>query len=133
VSDRTAPTPRVLVVEDEPLISALAVEELNDCGFLAEEAATAAEAIDKLRAAAGSFAAVIIDVGLPDRRGDALAEDLRALWPELRIVIATGYDGTELARRFAADPWIRLVAKPYAGDALQVALGDVGITPGPAG
>ena len=35
---------------------------------------------------------MVADVGLPDRKGDVLAGELRALHPELPIIIATGYD-----------------------------------------
>ena len=64
----------------------------------------------------------IVDIGLPDRKGDVLVGELRALHPELPIVIATGYDSAELARRFATDRRIALIRKPYTQDALKAVL-----------
>jgi CheY-like chemotaxis protein len=121
--------PRVLVIEDEPLICALALEALSDFGYIADDAASAAEALAKL--GDSPFDAVIIDVGLPDRPGDALAEEVRARWPALIIVMASGYDGVELARRFAADPLVRIVTKPYSIEALHAALLALGVAPPP--
>jgi FixJ family two-component response regulator len=65
----------------------------------------------------------IVDVGLPDRRGDVLVGELRAMHPQLPIVIATGYDSAELSRRFASDRHIALIRKPYTQDDLKTAVG----------
>ena len=61
----------------------------------------------------------IVDIGLPDRRGDVLTGELRALHPQLPIVIATGYETPELAARVAVDPRMALMRKPYTQDDLQ--------------
>jgi hypothetical protein len=64
--------PRILVVEDEALVRMVAVELLEELGFKVEEAGSAREAVDKLRAARGQVDAAIIDLGLPDSSGPAL-------------------------------------------------------------
>ena len=51
-----------------------------------------------LRVAGAHIDAAIVDVGLPDRRGDALAAELRALYADLPIVIASGYGEETVAR-----------------------------------
>src|SRR3954452_21935903 len=94
---------RILVVEDEPLIRMFMVDSLEDAGFLAEEAGTAGEAMSKIEHQDPPFAAGIIDVGLPDRPGDALAGELRVKWRDLPIIIASGHDEHELARQFSQD------------------------------
>jgi CheY-like chemotaxis protein len=48
-----------------------------------------------------------------------LVDELRALHPQLPIVIATGYDSAGLARRFAADPKVALIRKPYTQSDLE--------------
>ncbi len=52
---------RVLVVEDEVLIRMLAVDMLLDLGREADEAGTAAEAIELLRAPAADYALVLLE------------------------------------------------------------------------
>jgi DNA-binding NarL/FixJ family response regulator len=43
----------------------------------------------------------IIDIGLPDRRGDALVAEVRAINPSLPIVIASGYVEEALREGFS--------------------------------
>jgi CheY-like chemotaxis protein len=103
----------VLVVEDEALVRLVVIELLESLGFRAEEAATAGEAVDKLTREPVSPAAVIIDIGLPDRRGDALAGELRAMDPDLGLVIASGYGEEGLDAELRADAKVAFLPKPY--------------------
>jgi signal transduction histidine kinase len=121
--------PRVLVIEDEALVRMVAVDALEALGFRVEAAATATEAINKLRLLNGRIDAAIIDIGLPDRRGDALAVELRALHARLPIVIASGYRDPELMEGFADGPALGFIGKPYDSDALAAALAAVGVAP----
>ena len=120
---------RILIVEDEPLIRLFVVDLLEEFGFDVMEAENAAEAVTKLTTGAGAISAAIIDVGLPDRPGDALAEELRAKWPNLAIVIASGRDTNEFAKRFNRDGRISVLGKPYTTDMLLGALREIGVNP----
>ena len=55
---------------------------------------------DRFRSGDALFA--VVDVGLPDGRGDALALELRELRADLPIILATGYDGAHLDERARA-------------------------------
>jgi len=120
--------PRILIIEDEPLIRMFVVDSLEDSGFQVEEAENAAQALAKLAAGNASIDAIIIDVGLPDRPGDKLAGELRAQWTDLPIIIASGRDRHELARQFSHDDRVVVVGKPYTADMLLDALRDVGVS-----
>ncbi len=132
VLDSRMVPPRILVVEDEPLVSMMAAEALDEAGFAVEEAASAAEALAKLRRESEVFDAVILDMRLPDGTGDNLARELRAMRADLPIVIASGYDRAPLQQLFADDARIVVVAKPYLGDDLRVALRQLGVQTEPA-
>ncbi len=121
----------VLVVEDEALVRMLTVDELLDLGFQVEEAGNATEALNKMRIAAGRIDAVIVDVGLPDRKGDDLARELRCMYVDLPVVIATGYGVENFRAAFAEDRMVRFVTKPYETSALAAALSEVGVTAPP--
>ncbi|MBI1180095.1 MAG: response regulator [Alphaproteobacteria bacterium] len=118
---------RVLIVEDEVLVRMVAVDVLADMGFQVEEAGTAAEALEKLRAAGDRFDAAIIDIGLPDMKGDRLAAELRDLRPGLPIVIASGYDIGDVRDQFSGEDNMGVVPKPYDGDDLIRELERLGI------
>ncbi len=132
--DQTAEAARILVVEDEDLIQMVIAGHLREMGFSVELAGTAAEARSKLQLLDGSLDAAIIDMGLPDAKGDALVRELRVIYPALPIVISSGYDKAALQGKFAGAQFVEFLTKPYTEDQLRDALGRVGIdSPGSAG
>ena len=67
---------RILLVEDEVLIQMLAAEDLEKLGFQVEIAASAASAKSKLQSLNGAVDAALVDVGLPDMKGDDLVAEM---------------------------------------------------------
>jgi CheY-like chemotaxis protein len=118
---------RILLVEDEALIMMLATEYLEEAGFTVETASSAAQAMNKIGLVPGGLDAVIVDIGLPDRRGDALLREIRAIHPLLPIVLATGHATGDLRRTLADEHKISFVTKPYTAEDLLGALSSVGI------
>jgi DNA-binding NtrC family response regulator len=112
---------RILLVEDEMLIQMLAVDQLESLGFQVETAASATEAMSKIKINS-DLEAVIVDIGLPDRKGDVLIGEMRAVHPSMPIVIASGYGEAALQKRFEDDKHVAFLAKPYATDQLKAAL-----------
>jgi CheY-like chemotaxis protein len=99
---------RVLVVDDDPIVLAGTVAMLEDLGHAVSEAVSAAQALEMLRGN-GSVDLVITDHAMPGMTGTELAKQIRRAWPELPIVIATGYADVP------ADPELELprLSKPY--------------------
>ncbi len=118
---------RILIVEDELLVRMFAVDALEDAHFQVEQAGTAAEALRSFSQTGEVLAAVIIDLGLPDRPGDELASELRALRGDVPILIASGRSEREIRDRFAQDPRIGVLVKPYTASMLIDALESVGV------
>jgi signal transduction histidine kinase/CheY-like chemotaxis protein len=126
IDARSTPA-RVLVVEDETLIQMLAMEYLEEAGLKVDTAVSAAEALNKLRLIPGSVDAVIVDMGLPDRKGDALVREIRSIYPLLPVIIASGQGEDRLHGLFQDMKSIAFVSKPYTADQLCAALHTVGI------
>jgi PAS domain S-box-containing protein len=126
IDAKTTPA-RVLVVEDDTLIQMLAVEYLEEAGLKADVAGSATDALNKLRLIPGGVDAVIIDMELPDRKGDALVHEIRAIYPSMAIVIASGRGRENLRSLFKNLTLITVVNKPYSADGLMAALRAVGI------
>lgn len=118
---------RILVVEDEILIQMLAVQYLEDAGFIAETADSAAEALEKLQSANGAVIAIVLDVGLPDRSGDVLTREIRAIYPSVPIVLATGHLRSEFQSIVNDHRGIAFLSKPYSADGLLSALREAGV------
>ena len=110
--------PQVLVVDDELLVRMFVADMLTEAGYQVEEAGTAQEALIAVRAPGARLAAALIDLGLPDRSGADLAVEIRAVLPELPIVLTTGHDVQNLRQRFAGDLQVRILPKPFARAAL---------------
>lgn len=113
---------RVLVVEDESLIRMLAVDMLEDLKFASDEAGTAAEALQKLRAPGADYTLVFLDIGLPDKRGDDLIKELREFNRDVPLLIASGEAKADLKARLDGFAPIGYLGKPYDQDRLTGAL-----------
>ena len=118
---------RILLVEDEALIRMLATEYLEEAGYRVDAAGSASEAMNKLALVPGGVDAVILDIGLPDRSGEALCREMRAIHPSLPIVLATGHGASTLREAFRREPAIAFVQKPYTAQDLLGALRALGI------
>ncbi len=120
--------PAVLVVEDEALIRMMVAETLEEAGFQVSEAANGQQALQLIATSGDTLRAVILDVGLPDIRGDILIEKIRAIRLGMPIIITTGYDTHALSLKFGDDAHARVVAKPYHPEILNEILTQWGIT-----
>lgn len=105
---------RILIVEDNPDLVSLLVEGLQRNGFEADAVCTAAEAT---RAVASTrYAALVLDIGLPDQDGLAWLKDLRATGNALPVLMLTARDGVSdrvAGLRAGADDYL---VKPFALD-----------------
>jgi signal transduction histidine kinase/DNA-binding response OmpR family regulator len=123
----TTAQPTILLVEDEVLIRMNVANDLRDMGFAVLEAGDARSALKLIGEAKEKISAAIVDVGLPEVRGDVLAADIRAMKPDMLIVIATGYADGTMRARFAADARVKFLDKPYLHDALASTLAEAGV------
>ncbi len=87
-SPRSEGVRRVLVVEDNELNREIAVDLLEEAGFLVETAGDGAEAVEKVRnSTPGYYALVLMDLRMPVMDGHSAARAIRALEdPELANV-----------------------------------------------
>ena len=118
---------RILLVEDEPLIQMLAIEYLQEAGFNVDAAGSAAEALNKLALIPGGVDAAIVDLGLPDRKGDILIREMRMLHRTLPVVVATGQGAESMRDSLKDEPNIAFVQKPYSATDLVSALRGLGV------
>lgn len=123
---------RILFIDDETLLRMAMVPGLEEAGYVVDEAGTGKRALEIFRAGYAGISCAVIDIGLPDLKGDSLVAEFRKLSPQLGIVLATGYGDAELVKRFSADPGVRVVAKPYFTEDLLTAIATVGLVIPPA-
>jgi len=105
---------RVLLVEDEPELREVAQQLLDLLGCTVQAVGSAEAA---LQALAGSpFDVMITDVSLPGRDGLELARRAREQYPDLQVVVSSGYG------QVPAAAGLRSLPKPYGLPELEALL-----------
>jgi CheY-like chemotaxis protein len=105
-------SPRILVIEDEPLLALDVSATLNEAGF---EVVGPVHTLDEAMrfAAMADFNAVLLDANLAGRPVDQLAAALTRL--NIPFAFVTGYGREGLPKAFASAP---MLSKPFTSTAL---------------
>ena len=111
---------RILVVDDEPMITTVTQRHLELLGYRVTIARGAKEAISSFESAADGFDLVITDKCMPDGTGFDVCAAIRALRPAIPIILCSGYLDEDDVKRAAADDIDRVLAKPVARSELAV-------------
>src|SRR5471032_1609668 len=102
--------PVVLVVEDEPLLRMLAVEVVEEAGFVAIEARDADEAVVLLESRS-DITLLFTDINMPGSMdGLKLAHAVRGRWPPIKILLVSGQVRLQPSQLPSSS---RFVRKPY--------------------
>ena len=116
------PLTAILIVEDDPQLGPLLVTMLRQSGhervLLANDAP---EAIATAMAHRDEIELLISDVGLPSRRGDALAADLAGRLPGIGVLLMSGSPNERKSRVSVPAGW-SLLDKPFSREALLAAV-----------
>ncbi|WP_315761037.1 histidine kinase famiy protein [Sphingomonas sp. Y38-1Y] len=99
----------ILMVEDQPQVAELGAAMLEDLGYSVTHVDTATRALEVLRGGA-DFALVFTDIVMPGMSGVALAQTVRREFPNLPVLLTTGYSDRALDEDSRA---FELVRKPY--------------------
>jgi two-component system cell cycle sensor histidine kinase/response regulator CckA len=116
---------RVLVIDDQEPVLDLAREFLSRAGFAVEIALGGRAGLERIRAAAGDFDAVVLDLAMPELDGEQVGRALRALHPELPLLLVSGYEADLAAARYASLAPSRFLRKPFAREELAGALAEL--------
>jgi PAS domain S-box-containing protein len=110
----------VLAVDDDPLVLLNTVAMLEDFGHEVFSASSGQKALDILRGE-DRVDVVITDQAMPQMTGVQLADAIAKDWPDLHVILATGY--AEIREGTAAG--LRKLNKPFTQGELAIALADV--------
>jgi signal transduction histidine kinase/ActR/RegA family two-component response regulator len=128
--DRPAQVPRgtatVLVVEDEAAVRDIAVTILRDLGYQVVEAADAEQALRVFGEQSARIDLLLTDVVLPGKlRGPALAEQIAAVRPQVKVLFMSGYTENAIVHQGRLDDGVQLISKPFKRDQLARKVADV--------
>lgn len=114
---------RLLVVEDEDMVRAVAERALTRQGYKVVTASDGEEGLERLREAPpGHFDLILSDVVMPVMDGPAMAREVRKAHSTLPILFMSGYAEAQL--RQAIDvPHMHFIAKPFSVQQIADAVG----------
>lgn len=107
---------RVLVIDDEPIIRKSYERLLAPEGFHVTSAESGQEGLDIL--GRESFGVVLLDFKMPDIDGMDVLKEIRAKWPEIKVIIITGYSTPETADEAMKLGALDHINKPFIPDLL---------------
>ncbi len=121
--------PRVLIVDDEGPLRHQLMVGLCQHGYEVEECEEGLPALAMIKTAKSKqkpFAFVILDVRLPDIDGLKILSVLKATYPDLPVVVITGYGNENTVNMVQSREGSAYLDKPFEMDALISELGRLG-------
>ena len=111
----------VLMVEDEETLRVAVSKRLRKRGFSVIEANDGAAAVDLFRANRPDVGVVLLDMTLPGMGGPEVLAELRAIHPDVKVVLTSAYSRETAAPLFEASQVSGFIRKPYHfGDLVQL-------------
>ncbi len=114
------PINRLLVIDDDEDFADGLAEILELDGSEVDICSTGEGGV--AAAKGGGYAAILIDIGLPDTNGVQVMLRIKADWPETPCLLLTGYSADHLAQQGISQGAAALLTKPVSLETLQECL-----------
>lgn len=115
----------LLLVDDEDTVRGVARDILTRVGFSVMEAVDGEDALVKFRDHWREIRAVILDLTMPRLDGDACLREMLQVDPEVRVLITSGYNEQDIAKRFVGKCLKGFLQKPFTRQQLLGAVRSV--------
>jgi len=109
----------VLIVDDESAVRNLAKQTLKRVGFTSLSAGDGQEGLTLFRKSRAEIGAVLLDLTMPGMDGQEVLREIRALSPELPVILSSGFSRDQALPALQGDPRTHFLQKPYAPPDLQ--------------
>jgi len=113
---------RLLIVDDEAPLREVLQRILENIGYRVTAAVTPIEALARFTAAPDDFDLLITDMNMPEMDGAELIRNIRALRPNLPIILCTGFSETMNEKATRALGRARYLLKPVTQKELHEAI-----------
>ncbi|HWB82976.1 MAG TPA: PAS domain S-box protein [Bryobacteraceae bacterium] len=104
---------RILVVDDEEIVRSTAQHGLEGWGFEVAAAENGARAVEIFRREPARFDMVLLDLTMPIKSGVETLRELRAIRPDIPVLLTSGFSEMEAMRRFAGLGLSGFLQKPW--------------------
>ncbi len=103
----------ILVIDDEEPIRQLVKSALARYGYTVLTAENGQQGVDMLRAHVRTVALVLLDMTMPLMSGEETLRQLKAVRPDLPVILFSGYHEVEYEQRFAGKGLAGFIQKPF--------------------
>ena len=107
------PTAKILLVEDELPLLQLLEKHLRRLGFEVDAHSTSASSLRALESASAAHDLAVMDLGLPDMRGDELLTKMLEIKPDLQVLVCSGSPFFIGGLPAALQPRVAFLQKPF--------------------
>jgi two-component system cell cycle sensor histidine kinase/response regulator CckA len=122
VPERIAAPPKgsetILLVEDSDSLRELTKEFLQIAGYNVVEAGNGRDALQLAHSYAKVLNLLLTDVVMPGMSGRELADEIKRMYPEIRILFMSGYTSNAIVHRGVLDEGLSLLTKPFTRSGL---------------
>ena len=115
----------ILIADDEESLRALGSSMLEHLGFKVLTASDGKEAVEIYTTYPGKIDVVILDLTMPHMDGSQALSELKRVDPEIKVVIASGYNKDDVCARFAGKNLCGVLQKPYSISKLREVLSGI--------
>lgn len=115
----------ILVVDDEDIVRRTTQSVLERRGYRVLLAENGQQAVEMFRDRSGEISLVLLDLTMPVMGGEDAARFMHAIRHDVPILVSSGYNENEVARRFAGSRVAGYVRKPYTAGALLQRIDDI--------
>jgi nitrogen-specific signal transduction histidine kinase/ActR/RegA family two-component response regulator len=112
----------ILVVEDNPNVRYFICDTLDTFGYTTHEASNGKEALEMVGDRGLKIDLLITDVVMPEMGGTEVAEKIKKLAPEVKILFTSGYTSNHIVHNGILEEGVNFIQKPFS---IQDVLGKV--------
>jgi DNA-binding NtrC family response regulator len=106
---------KILVVDDESIVLESCKRVLADC-FEVIPAMSVDAALEVIRREA--IGVILLDIKMPGRDGMSLLREVKEKWPNIPVIVMSGYTTTETVELVSRTEAATFIAKPFTPDQL---------------
>jgi DNA-binding NtrC family response regulator len=114
---------KILVIDDETIVLDSCKKVLGVDGIEVALATSADKALEVMTTA--TFSLILVDVKMPHKDGLSLLKDVKEKWPDIPIIVMSGYATPETIDEVSKSGAATFIAKPFTPDELLEAIRQV--------
>jgi CheY-like chemotaxis protein len=103
----------ILVVDDEEIVRQTTRSVLERLGYRVIAVEDGGKGVELFRTLSGQIDLVLLDLTMPVMSGEDALEQLRAIRPDVPVILSSGYDQAEAMGRFSGKPLAGFIQKPF--------------------